>query len=60
VRANGLAPSRLNAKLTYIDHGMPSLSLGQWRRYLADHERRHLWQIERVVSGAETFPRRRL
>lgn len=56
-KANGLHLSRLKAKLTYLDHGMPSLSLGQWLRYLAAHERRHLWQIERIVLGAAAFPR---
>lgn len=57
-KANGLHLSRLKAKLTYLDHGMPSLSLGQWLRYLAAHERRHLWQIERIVLGAAAFPPR--
>jgi hypothetical protein len=56
-KANGLHLSQLKAKLTYLALGMPSLSLGQWLRYLAAHERRHLWQIERVVLGAEAFPR---
>lgn len=56
-QANGLHLSRLRAKLTYLNHGMPKLSLGQWLRYLAAHERRHLWQMERFVLGAPDFPR---
>jgi hypothetical protein len=55
-QANGLQLSRLKAKLTYLNDGMPSLSLGQWLRYLAAHERRHLWQIEQIVLGAPAYP----
>jgi hypothetical protein len=54
--AHGLHLSRLKAKLTYLNRGMPSLSLGQWLRYFAAHERRHLWQIEQIVLGAPAYP----
>lgn len=56
-RANGLDLARLKAKLSYYRYGMPSLSLGQWLRYIGVHELRHLWQMEQYVLGAATFPR---
>jgi hypothetical protein len=46
--ANGLDLARLTAPLPYLRGWNPSLALGQWFPYVAVHERRHLWQIEKI------------
>lgn len=51
-RANGLDIGAIRSK-------MPAgftLSLGQWFAFVAAHERRHLWQAEKI-SQAPGFPR---
>jgi hypothetical protein len=50
--ANGLDLARLSAPLPYLSGWNPSLALGQWFAYTAAHERRHLWQIEQVMTAA--------
>lgn len=56
--AEGLDLGRLRGALTYFKWGNPSLSLGQWLRYIAAHERRHLWYIETFVRANPDFPHR--
>jgi hypothetical protein len=54
--ANGLHLSKLRAPLTFLRYWNPSLSLIEWLLYIAAHERRHLWQIENILSHPD-FPR---
>lgn len=55
-QAEGLDLGRLRSALTYLKWGNPSLTLGQWMRYIAAHERRHLWYIETFVRASPGFP----
>jgi hypothetical protein len=60
VEANGLHLAKLKAPVTYLKRGNWSLSLGQWLRFFAIHERRHLWQIEQFVLGDVNFPKEQM
>jgi hypothetical protein len=57
--ANGLHLSKLRARVTYskVKSTNWTLSLGQWLKFFAIHERRHLWQIEQFVQGDSHYPK---